>query len=113
MNLETSDRNGYQQGKAGRSGEENDEGGHLIASIFNGPGEKVNLVPMDGNLNKGEWKKMENTWAKALEQGKEVKVTVEPKYSGASARLTSFNISYQIGNERPVVRNIKNSPGGE
>lgn len=27
-------------------------GGYLIASIFNGPGEKLNLVPMDGNLNK-------------------------------------------------------------
>ncbi|ENU3244984.1 DNA/RNA non-specific endonuclease [Escherichia coli] len=23
-----------------------------MASIFNGPGEKLNLVPMDGNLNK-------------------------------------------------------------
>lgn len=26
--------------------------GHLIASIFNGLGEKLNLVPMDGNMNK-------------------------------------------------------------
>jgi len=24
---------------------------------------------MDGNLNKGAWKKMENTWANALKDG--------------------------------------------
>lgn len=53
-----SDRNTYQQCKAGKCGSSGDEGGHLIASIFNGPGEKLNLVPMDGNLNKGVWKQM-------------------------------------------------------
>lgn len=30
------DRNGYQQCKAGKCGLDGDEGGHLIASIFNG-----------------------------------------------------------------------------
>ncbi|HGX8801968.1 TPA: DNA/RNA non-specific endonuclease, partial [Escherichia coli] len=40
-----SDRNTYQQCKAGKCGSSGDEGGHLIASIFNGPGEKLNLVP--------------------------------------------------------------------
>lgn len=64
------DRNGYQQCKAGKCGLVGDEGGHLIASIFNGPGEILNLVPMDGNLNKGVWKQMENTWTKALGEGK-------------------------------------------
>ncbi|WP_164484505.1 DNA/RNA non-specific endonuclease [Pseudomonas sp. R3-52-08] len=34
----------------------------MIASIFNGPGERLNLLPMNGNLNKGTWKSMENTW---------------------------------------------------
>ena len=76
------DRNGYQQCKAGKCGNTGDEGGHLIASIFNGPGEKLNLVPMDGNLNKGAWKSMENTWAKALKDGKPVDVKIEPVYSG-------------------------------
>ncbi len=66
----TNDRNTYQQCKAGKCGVDGDEGGHLIASIFNGPGEKLNLVPMDGNLNKDAWKKMENTWANALKDGK-------------------------------------------
>lgn len=43
-----------------------DEGGHLIASIFKGSGDIDNLVPINANLNKGEWKKLENIWKKAL-----------------------------------------------
>lgn len=42
----------------------------FIASAFNGPGERLNLVSMNGNLNKGEWKSMENTWASALKEGR-------------------------------------------
>jgi hypothetical protein len=38
-------------------GHDKDEGGHLIASIFNGPGEQVNFAAMDGSLNKGAWKR--------------------------------------------------------
>ncbi|MFG0804587.1 DNA/RNA non-specific endonuclease [Leclercia sp. GLN_9] len=37
-------------------------------------GEKLNIVPMSGNLNKGVWKQMENTWAAALKEGKQVNV---------------------------------------
>ncbi|MDC6379307.1 DNA/RNA non-specific endonuclease [Pseudomonas graminis] len=39
------DRNTYQQCVAGKCGVSGDEGGHLIASVFNGPGEKLNLLP--------------------------------------------------------------------
>ncbi|WP_369815307.1 hemagglutinin repeat-containing protein [Citrobacter sp. CtB7.12] len=109
----TNDRNTYQQCKAGKCGVDGDEGGHLIASIFNGPGEKLNLVPMDGNLNKGAWKKMENTWANALKDGKQVNVKVEPSYSGSNVRPDSFTVTYQIGNERPVREIFNNAPGGK
>ena len=53
LSANVKDRNGYQQCKAGKCGNAGDEGGHLIASIFNGPGEKLNLLPMNENLNKG------------------------------------------------------------
>ncbi|WON77937.1 DNA/RNA non-specific endonuclease [Serratia sp. UGAL515B_01] len=109
----TKDRNTYQQRKAGKSGEATDEGGHLLASIFDGPGEKLNLVPMDANLNKGAWKKLENSWAKALEDGKPVKVKINPIYTGDSGRPSSFEIKHTIGNERPVITGFKNMPGGE
>ena len=107
------DRNGYQQCKAGKCGMAGDEGGHLIASIFNGPGEKLNLLPMDGNLNKGAWKQMENTWAKALREGKEVKVNIQPSYVGDSVRPDKFYVEYTIDGGRPIAETFKNAPGGK
>jgi len=107
------DRNTYQQCKAGKCGVVGDEGGHLIVSIFNGPGEKLNLVPMDGNLNKGAWKKMENTWANALKDGKKVDVKIEPSYSGSNVRPDSFSVTYQIDTERPEREVFNNAPGGK
>jgi len=112
LSLSKSDRNTYQQCKAGKCGLEGDEGGHLIASIFNGPGEKLNLVPMDGSLNKREWKKMENLWANELRNGKKVQVKIEPVYTGTNTRPDSFNVIYSIDGGRPVIKDISNSPGG-
>ncbi|MDO3564662.1 DNA/RNA non-specific endonuclease, partial [Ralstonia pseudosolanacearum] len=112
LSLLTKDRNTYQQCKAGKCGNAGDDGGHLIASILNGPGEKLNIVPMDANLNRGVWKQMENSWANALKDGQQVKVTIEPIYSGNSVRPGSFNVTYTIDGGRPIRINFKNSPGG-
>ncbi|CNL81833.1 DNA/RNA non-specific endonuclease [Yersinia aldovae] len=113
LSLSKNDRNTYQQCKAGKCGNTGDEGGHLIASIFGGPGEKVNIVPMDGNLNKGAWKQMENTWANALKDGKKVDVNIQPIYSGDSTRPDRFIVKYSIDNGRPVNIDFKNTPGGK
>ncbi|WP_080750952.1 DNA/RNA non-specific endonuclease, partial [Providencia rettgeri] len=113
LSLNSNDRNTYQQCKVGRCGVVGDEGGHLIATIFTGPGEKLNIVPMDSNLNRSEWKKMENSWAKALKENKEVDVRIEPVYLGNSDRPSSFNVMYKIGNERPVERTFINDSGGK
>jgi len=113
LSLTKNDRNTYQQCKAGKCGNAGDEGGHLIASIFNGPGEKLNLLPMNGNLNKGAWKQMENTWAKALSEGKEVKVNIQPSYVGDSVRPDKFYVEYMIDGGRPIEKTFKNAPGGK
>nr|WP_306110016.1 DNA/RNA non-specific endonuclease [Pseudomonas sp. PICF6] len=110
--LVKNDRNTYQQCVAGKCGVAGDEGGHLIASIFNGPGEKLNLLPMNGNLNKGEWKVMENTWASALKEGKSVSVKIEPVYTDAGLRPDRFNVRYSIDGGRPVIVDFKNTPKG-
>ena len=113
LTLITKDRNTYQQCKAGKcGGVAGDEGGHLIASIFDGLGEKLNLVPMDGNLNKGAWKQMENAWAKALKEGKQVNVKIEPVHVGDSVRPDSFKVRYTIDGGRPVNVDFENIPGG-
>ncbi|MDD9311759.1 DNA/RNA non-specific endonuclease [Cytobacillus firmus] len=106
-------RNSYAQKVVGRESRKlDDEGGHLIASIFKGSGNLDNLVPMNGNLNKGEWKKLENTWAAALKQGDDVKVKITPNYKSNSQRPESFNIKYKIGDDEWEFRRFDNVPGG-
>ena len=112
LSLNKNDRNSYQQCKAGKCGVAGDEGGHLIGTRFNGPGEKINIVPMNSNLNRVEWKKMENLWAKALKENKQVDVKIEPIYSGNSERPVKFNVRYTIEGERPVIKNFTNAQGG-
>ena len=50
-------RNNYAQRVVGGNDRlDDDDGGHLIATIFKGSGNMDNLVPMNSNLNRGEWK---------------------------------------------------------
>ncbi len=118
LDLTKQDRNTYQQTKAGKTagikdGVEDDEGGHLIASIFNGPGEQINYAAMDGNLNKGAWKKMENDWAKALRKipPEAVEVEIVAVYEGNSKRPSSFEVFYAIDGEE-YFRDFRNNAGG-
>ncbi|TKI52815.1 cytoplasmic protein [Lysinibacillus mangiferihumi] len=106
-------RNNHAQKVAGREDRlPDDEGGHLIASIFKGSGSLDNLVPMNGNLNKGEWKKLENMWAKQLDKWESVEVKIKPFYKGDSQRPDSFKIEYKIGNGDWELADFKNKPGG-
>ncbi|MDQ7864191.1 DNA/RNA non-specific endonuclease [Peribacillus frigoritolerans] len=51
-------RNNYAQRIAGRKDRlPDDQGGHLIASIFKGSVHLDNLVPLNANLNMRGWKK--------------------------------------------------------
>ncbi|AMA74726.1 hypothetical protein ACH33_11825 [Aneurinibacillus sp. XH2] len=114
LNLEQGKRNTHAQKVVGREDRlPDDEGGHLIATIFKGSGGLDNLVPMNGNLNKGEWKKLENMWAKALEQKKSVEVKIKPKYLDGSQRPDSFEIKYKIGKGRWVKVDFENVSGGK
>jgi hypothetical protein len=111
QDLDTTARNYYQQCKIGKCGVDGDEGGHLIATKLGGPGEAVNLVPQNFNLNRGEWKKMENEWGKAAVDGKKVEIDVQLKYTGDSKRPDSFEVTYSIDGV-PYERTFKNQPGG-
>ncbi|WP_417841387.1 DNA/RNA non-specific endonuclease [Terasakiella sp.] len=97
LELGQKDRNTYQQVCAGGDCRgPTDQGGHLIASIFNGPGEGLNLVPMERLVNQSRYKTLENTWKQALLDGKAVDVKIEPVYSGNSKRPDGFKVEYQI-----------------
>lgn len=66
---------------------------------------------MDSNLNRGEFKKLENSWAKALENGQTVDVKVTPVYKGDSVRPDSFKVT-QIIDGIKSNKILKNKPGG-
>ena len=84
----------------------------MIASIFSDPGEKLNIVPMNRNLNKGEWKKIGNEQGAALKENKNVQVDISPVYDGLSKRPSNFEVRYRIDGGRTVTLRLKNSPGG-
>ncbi|WCN36415.1 DNA/RNA non-specific endonuclease [Aneurinibacillus uraniidurans] len=113
LKLEESKRNNHAQKVAGRNDRlADDDGGHLIATRFKGSGGLDNMVPMNSNLNRGEWKKLENKWAQALDQKKSVEVKITPRYQGNSQRPVSFDIKYKIGDGKWKLKEFKNKPGG-
>ena len=67
---------------------------------------------MNSNLNRGEWKALENKWAKALRKGKTVKVKIKPVYQGTDIRPIKFKISYSIDNGRFMQTKLLNQAGG-
>ncbi|MDU4395566.1 MAG: DNA/RNA non-specific endonuclease [Pluralibacter gergoviae] len=116
LELGKSDRNSYQQKVSGRADRaQDDHGGHLIASMFKGPGEGINIVPMDAKFNgsSGEWYNLEQQSKKALESNQSVKVNITPIYSGTSKRPTSFVVEQQINGRNFEPRTLQNSPTGK
>ena len=67
---------------------------------------------MNSNLNRGAWKQMENNWFKALQEGKTVKVKIEPLYRGTDTRPTDFRVLYSFDNGKFNKITFKNSPEG-
>ena len=68
---------------------------------------------MNSNLNRGEWKKLENRWVKNLPEAKTVYVKIEPLYEGTSLRPESFYITSSIDGETLLEHTFKNAPGGK
>lgn len=110
LKLETKDRNVYQQGKSvdvknGIKGD--DQGGHIIARVFNGPGEQINYVPQTAKLNNGEWKSMEKKWKDALSEGKKVEVDIKINYAD-NLRPTDFDVTYIIKTSDGKIEKTEN-----
>lgn len=76
---------------------------HLIAHRFNGPDGIENLVAGDSKLNQGDYAKLENSLAEAVKDGADVRMKVEPVYSGDSNRPDEFRVSYTIDGDKEVV----------
>ncbi|MHC5280191.1 DNA/RNA non-specific endonuclease [Listeria kieliensis] len=117
LNLEKGMRNNKHQLAAGGEDRikapstQGDHGGHLIGTQFNGSPLIDNIVAMNGNVNVSSYKKLEETWSKALKEGKKVFVNVEPKYIGSSVRPEKFVVNYKI-NGIEKIKILKNTYGG-
>lgn len=80
--------------------ESNDEKGHLIGDQFNGSNLNGNLVAMDFDVNRSDYKKLEEMLSKCVNvEHKKVEYSIEPKYEGASDRPTKFVVIYIIDGE--------------
>ena len=84
-----------------------DHAGHLAGDRFGGSPEIDNLVSQLSDVNLSDYKKLENQWAKALEEGKDVSVNVKVNYVGDNLRPDSFDVRYTIDGF-PFSRRIKN-----
>lgn len=101
LRLEEGQRDSNAQLKAGGDDrQEGDQGGHLIGRQFGGSGKIENLVAMKGELNQGNYKSMEMDLRKAVEDNKNVDVTIDVKYDGNSKRPSKIIAAYVIDGEK-------------
>ena len=103
LKIKPRNRNAYQQGKSVdlKDGQPGDQGGHIVAARLGGPGEQINYHPMKGNLNQGAWKKMENDWAKSIQNGQSVtNVDIKAVFQGDSRRPDGFLVNYLVDSKK-------------
>ncbi|MGG1575011.1 DNA/RNA non-specific endonuclease [Fictibacillus sp. NRS-1165] len=73
-----------------------DHAGHLAADRFGGSPDLDNLVSQSSSVNLSKYKKLENQWAAAINEGKKVSVNVKVNYDESGLRPASFEIKYVI-----------------
>lgn len=73
-----------------------DDGGHYIAARFNGPTDAFNHFAQDATFNRGEYRLLEDQWARAKRAGRDVTVKIVPSYDGLSKRPAVINIWFKI-----------------
>ena len=81
-----------------------DDRGHLIADRFNGGNGLENLIPMDSELNRrgGDYYKLEDYMADAVESGADVYADIKVAYEGDSARPSEFRITVVVDDEKDI-----------
>lgn len=73
-----------------------DDGGHYIARRFNGPSDAFNHFAQSAQFNRGSYRALEDSWARALRQGKSVFVQIAPHYQGRSQRPAWLRVTWTV-----------------
>ena len=81
---------------------EGDDRGHLIGDQFGGSNGLENMIPQDADINRNDFRNLENELAKEVKDGKEVNVVVEPIYESDSRRPVAIVMTYSIDGEESV-----------
>lgn len=77
-----------------------DEKGHLIGDQFGGSNLSGNLVPMDFDLNRKDYKNLEMKLSEYVNKyHKAVNYNVAVKYIGLSNRPSGFEVKYTVDGE--------------
>ena len=76
-----------------------DERGHLIGDQFGGSNLVDNLVPMGFDVNRSDYKKLEEKLAKEVADGKDVYVNMRVEYGDDTNRPSKFTVEYTIREE--------------
>jgi hypothetical protein len=113
IRLESQPRSRTAQANAGKSDRRGtDDGGHYIAARFNGPRDWFNHFAQDANFNRGVYRSIEDTWAKAVRSGKQVFVEIVPHYHGTSMRPYLLMVRWTIDGDR-FSRDLPNEKQGK
>ena len=89
-----------------------DDRGHGVARRFEGPGDLINLVAQNANLNRGALRALDDRLAQYLRDCRKVHFREEIIYAPGSQRPVGFVISFSVDGGNPVVREFYNERGG-
>lgn len=86
-----------------------DDGGHYIATRFNGPPEKFNHFAQDSNVNRGRYRALEDQWSRDIAGGKVVTVDIRPRFNRGLARPFRIDVIWHTNNVKQSIKvpNVK------
>ena len=88
--------NKAQREAGGASRQPGDDGGHYIGTRFGGSPGSENLFAQNQVVNRSDYKRLENSWARDLQQGNRVFVSIESSYPGNQERPSVLSGTYTV-----------------
>lgn len=89
-----------------------DDGGHYVAPRFGGSRDPINHFPQNSGINRGQYRAIEDGWAKARQEGHRVVIDITPKYRGTSLRPYELRLVWSIDGQEHR-KTLENAPKGK